>query len=252
MRIIKAILFSFLSLLFLFAAAILRFASIGLDSSVSERTCAQLTSAWGITMLRLLNISVTTVFNGKNTLRNGVLVVSNHQSYLDIIIAASVHPMIFVAKNEVRSWMLFGWMASLGGTIFIDRNSVRKGFAATAAVSQSLQRGVSVHIFPEATSTDGSRLLPFKPMLFTSALESRTPILPMTIRYRNVDGNDLSFLNRDVVCWYGTMEFFPHFIRLMRCTSVSAEVIVHPELSVSPNDTPRSLAERSFAAIASA
>lgn len=236
----------FLSLVILF-----RIVTIGIRNSTTDRGIAIVTMVWGKTMLFILNISVT-VRRGGGTRNNGhKLFVSNHQSYLDIIVAASVEPMLFVAKKEVKSWTLLGWMAHAGGTIFIDRNSFRGGISATNELSKTLRRKNSVQIFPEATSTDGSHILPFKPMLFTSALETTTMIQPMTIRYCTIDNEVVSEKNCTVVCWYGTMEFIPHFLQLVKSTSVTVEVILHPSFSTNPNDTPRSLAERSFAAVAS-
>jgi 1-acyl-sn-glycerol-3-phosphate acyltransferase len=219
---------------------------------MTDRVIAIVTMVWGKAMLFILNISIT-VRRGGETKNNGCkLFVSNHQSYLDIIIAASVEPMLFVAKKEVKNWTLLGWMAHAGGTIFIDRNSFRGGISAAGELSKALQRGNSVQIFPEATSTDGSHILPFKPMLFTSAIETTATIQPMTIRYCTIDNEAVSEKNCNVVCWYETMEFIPHFLRLIKSTSVTVEVILHPPFSTEPNDTPRSLAERSFTAVASA
>ncbi|MFA6469170.1 MAG: lysophospholipid acyltransferase family protein [Bacteroidota bacterium] len=203
-------------------------------------------------MLFILGISVTTVPTDETLDSMPALCVSNHQSYLDIIIFASLRPISFVAKKEVQGWVLLGWMARLGGTIFIDRDSLRGGVSAVRTLTTQLQQNLSVHIFPESTSTNGSCILPFKPMLFTSALEARTAILPMTIRYRSIDRVEVSPANRDIVCWHGTMEFLPHFFRLIRTRSITAEVIHHPLIHPSPCDTARTLAERSFTAVASA
>lgn len=202
-------------------------------------------------MLLILNISVVVHRHNKTTNLEPKLFVSNHQSYLDIIIAASIEPMVFVAKKEVKDWALLGWMADLGGTIFIDRNSLRGGISVVHELSKALLRKNSVHIFPEATSTDGSFMHPFKPMLFTSALETQTAIQPMSILYRSIDGEEISEKNRDIVCWYGAMEFIPHFIKLLQCSSITAEVIIHQKIVTDSNDTPRLLAQKSFAAIAS-
>ena len=248
---LKLAAFLIASFFFLCLIVLFRIITVGLQNAATDYVVALITLAWGKTMLFILNISLTVRTIGEEKQNGNKLFVSNHQSYLDIIIAASIEPMMFVAKKEVKDWALLGWMANLGGTIFIDRNFFRGGISAASELSRALRRKNSVQIFPEATSTDGSHVLLFKPMLFTSALETRTTIQPMTIRYRSIDREEVSQKNRDIVCWYGTMEFIPHFIRLLKSTSIRAEAILHPNISTTIDDTPQSLAEKSFTAITS-
>jgi 1-acyl-sn-glycerol-3-phosphate acyltransferase len=247
---LKLAAFLFASLLFLCLVLLFRVITVGMRTLAADRIIALITSAWGTTMLFILNISVEVQRRDTAGIAGPKLFVSNHQSYVDIIVAASIEPMMFVAKKEVKDWTLLGWMAELGGTIFIDRHSFRGGLSATNELSQALRRKNSVHIFPEATSTDGSSVLPFKPMLFGAAVETWTAIQPMRIVYRSIDGENVSPINRDTVCWYGTMEFIPHFIRLLKSNSITAEVLLHPIIAVTNDATPRSLAEKSFAVIA--
>lgn len=117
------------------------------------------------------------LFNGKK-----YLIVSNHISWLDIIVIQSIKPSIFVAKSDVASWPLFGWVAHMTGTIFIQRDKVSDIKKALKKMKRRLIKR-SVCIFPEGTSTNGRYVLPFKSNLFQSSIDTSRSILPVCLRY---------------------------------------------------------------------
>ena len=117
------------------------------------------------------------LFNSKK-----YLIVSNHISWLDIIVIQSIKPSIFVAKSDVASWPLFGWVAHMTGTIFIKRDKVSDIKKALKKMKRRLNKR-SVCIFPEGTSTNGRYVLPFKSNLFQSSIDTNKPILPICLRY---------------------------------------------------------------------
>ena len=110
------------------------------------------------------------------------LMVANHISWMDIIVIQSIKPCIFVAKSDVASWPLFGWVAQMTGTIFIKRDKVSDIKKALKKMKQRLIKR-SVCIFPEGTSTNGRYLLPFKSNLFQSSIDTNKSILPLCLRY---------------------------------------------------------------------
>ena len=114
------------------------------------------------------------------------LIVSNHISWLDIIVIQSIKPSIFVAKSDVASWPLFGWVAHMTGTIFIKRDKVSDIKKALKKIKRRLIKR-SVCIFPEGTSTNGRYVLPFKSNLFQSSIDSNRGILPICLRYEEDD-----------------------------------------------------------------
>ena len=114
------------------------------------------------------------------------LMVSNHISWLDIIVIQSIKPSIFVAKSDVASWPLFGWVARMTGTIFIRRDKVSDIKKALKKMKRRLIKR-SVCIFPEGTSTNGRYVLPFKSNLFQSSIDSNKSILPISISYREAN-----------------------------------------------------------------
>lgn len=147
------------------------------------------------------------------------LLVSNHLSYLDIVVYAASAPCIFVSKVEVRSWPLIGLAASCAGTIFLDRSSKASAAATAEHMYAVLAEGVPVLLFPEGTSTDGSAVLKFHSTLFEPAIAHGVPVSTGAIRY--LDGAD--YVERDL-CYYGDIHFAPHLLETMGRDGVTARL----------------------------
>ena len=172
---------------------------------------------WGRGMMRTTGVRVVTEGVAPP---EGVLIVSNHLSYLDIAVLASVVPMVFVSKAGVRRWPFWGFMAALGGTVFVDRSRKRGVVPALAGIRRALDRDDRVIVFPEATSTRGATILPFKPALLAAAAAHAEPVHWMTLTYGTPPESPPA---RDRVCWWGDMGFVPHALALfalrrVRCT----------------------------------
>jgi 1-acyl-sn-glycerol-3-phosphate acyltransferase len=148
------------------------------------------------------------------------LIVSNHLSYLDILVFAALAPCAFVSKKEVRHWPVFGLFAAIAGTVFVDRSKPAMAALSVAEMKQTLDAGVRLVLFPEGTSTGGDSVLPFKPALFESAVDTGQPIIAARLKYE-LDSADAS----QVVCYWGEMTFAPHLLRLMREKHVRAFVM---------------------------
>ena len=112
-----------------------------------------------------------------------VFVVANHISWLDILIIASVLPVSFLSKEEVRDWPVIGTLAAKAGTLFIHRGSRDGAAQATKLMQTKLAAGHSVASFPEAKTTDGTAVHAFHPRLFAAAIETGVPIQPVALRY---------------------------------------------------------------------
>lgn len=150
------------------------------------------------------------------------LLVSNHLSYLDVVLLAAELSAVFVAKQEVRSWPGLGPLAALVGTIFVDRDTPRDLVRVTAAIGQSLADGDTVVLFAEGTSTRGDRVLPLKPALLEPAVRGGWPVRFATLSYVTPPGEPAADL---ALCWWGDMTFLPHLIgvaRLSRFTGLVA------------------------------
>jgi 1-acyl-sn-glycerol-3-phosphate acyltransferase len=147
------------------------------------------------------------------------LVVSNHLSYLDIAILSAVMPCFFVAKAEIDRWPYFGRAARSGGTLFLDRSSMASARKVAVLIRERLTLPVSVLLFPEGTSTDGSSVLRFHARLFEPAIIARAPVTAAAIRYEIEDGTP----EREL-CWYGDQTFVPHMIKTLRSAGFTAEL----------------------------
>lgn len=147
------------------------------------------------------------------------LLVANHLGYLDVLVLSALHPCVFVSKKEVRSWPLFGLMAKLSGTLFVDRARTSAAHTANAEMSNTLAKGVVVVLFPEGTSSDGSTVLPFRPALFDAATKAGANVVSAHMSYDVADGSPA----RDV-CYWGSMSFFPHLLRLLSRHQIRARV----------------------------
>ena len=142
---------------------------------------------WCRRLLSIFKIEVELIGVRENLFnQKKYLMVSNHISWLDIIVIQSIKPSIFVAKSDVASWPLFGWVAQMIGTIFIKRDKVSDIKKALKKMKRRLIKR-SVCIFPEGTSTNGRYVLPFKSNLFQSSIDSNKSILPISISYREAN-----------------------------------------------------------------
>ncbi len=119
-----------------------------------------------------------------------VLVVSNHVSWLDIPVLASVLNPLFLSKAEVRRWPLIGWLAMGAGTLFIERGRPGQADRAVRALADALREGREVLFFPEGTTSDGSRVRRFHPRLFQAAIDAGAPLQPVALCYRAAVGVD--------------------------------------------------------------
>ena len=138
---------------------------------------------WSKRLLRIFNIELSV--NGAELLTDTpYLIASNHISWMDIHVINAFRPIRFVAKSEVASWPIFGWMAKQLGTVFIRRDSARHARQVVSQMAQVLQ-SESICIFPEGTSTNGESVLPFRPNLFEGAIVAQTSVFPMAIRYND-------------------------------------------------------------------
>ncbi len=119
------------------------------------------------------------------------LVVANHLGFLDIIALAAAGPCVFVSKREVADWFLAGAMARQCGRVFVDRERRSGVVSAAAGMRRVFEAGIRVVIFPEGTSSEGGRVLPFRSSLLQAALDARVSVTPCGIFYRDSYGNPL-------------------------------------------------------------
>lgn len=147
------------------------------------------------------------------------LVVANHLGYLDILVFAAVMPCFFVAKSEIAGWPVFGKAARAGGAIFLVRSSRASANTVAEEIVRRLSLPVPVLLFPEGTSTDGSRVLRFHSRLIAPAVDAASPVTAAVLRY-SAEGE----VEERELCWFGDALFLPHLWRTLGRTGIQAEV----------------------------
>jgi len=178
----------------------------------------------------ILNIKVTVEGDEGQLERGGYVIIANHMSYVDGIVLGSIFPIVFVSKKEVRSWPVVGLWNILCGTIFIDRQHKQEVGNLVDRMTAKLKQEANILLFPEGTSTNGERMLPFQTVPLAAPLRSRSIIVPTTLAYKSVDDRPVSPANRDLIYWYGDMDFISHFWKLLALRSVEALVTIQPQV----------------------
>jgi lyso-ornithine lipid O-acyltransferase len=159
-------------------------------------------------------------------LPSGGAVVSNHLSYLDILLYSSVQPFVMVAKTEVRGWPLLGWLTAQAGTVYVERGGGPKTYPrVNAAMAEAYRSGLPVLFFPEGTTTDGAGVLPFRRGLFHSVLNEGVALRASVLRYSLEEHavNGEATVAEDV-CWWGDMTFGLHMFWFLGLKGLRARV----------------------------
>jgi len=160
------------------------------------------------------------------------LILSNHVSWLDICVISALSPVVFVAKREVAGWPVFGWLARLQRTIFINRQARHQTGAASREIAGRLLGGDAVVLFAEGTSSDGLRVLPFRSSLIgavhhalgNSMQHTHVTVQPMSLAYVSFGGVPIGRALHARVAWYGDADLVPHLISVLATGAVDVTV----------------------------
>ena len=144
---------------------------------------------WCAGLLRAFHIKVVTFGNLPPGSTRGVMFVANHISWSDIHALNSKIALRFIAKAEIRSWPIFGYLVAKANTLFIDRSKKQEAAKIVNITAASLIAGDNLCFFPEGTTTDGKQVLPFKSSVLQAAISANSVIWPVAIRYVNKDGS---------------------------------------------------------------
>lgn len=159
---------------------------------------------------KVTNPHVFEQMKGKN-----YLAVANHVSYTDIIILASLDDFVFITSVEMGSNPFLGSITRKGGCLYTDRKKFVSLPKEIEKFADTIKQGFKVMLFPEGTSTNGETVKEFRKSLFQVPFLAQCPILPICIRYKSLDGKTIDMGNRDLLYWYGDMDFAPHFMKLI-------------------------------------
>jgi lyso-ornithine lipid O-acyltransferase len=187
---------------------------------------------------------------GRKFDQHPLLIVANHVSWLDISVITALAPVVFVAKQEVAGWPLFGLLARLQRTVFVDRARRQNTRAVNAEIAQRLTEGDPVVLFGEGTSSDGNRVLPFRSALIGATHDVLAGaghargiwIQPMSIAYTTIHGLPLGRQHRPQVAWYGDAALSPHLIGIGRRGAIDVVVSWGEPVSVDQGSDRKALA----------
>jgi 1-acyl-sn-glycerol-3-phosphate acyltransferase len=205
------------ALLFSILTCIVRFWLLGLSGPRTLERRALWIQASARHMLKSLGIEYTV----EGVPPTHGLVVSNHLSYIDILIFSAAMPCFFVAKMEIVGWPFFGKAARSGGTIFVDRSSLASAQSVAEQMTERLKLPIPIPVllFPEGTSTDGSQVIRFHSRLIDPATSLGVPITTACVRYVLPPG-----IEERELCWYGDETFVNHLWKVLGVTGYVAEV----------------------------
>jgi len=185
---------------------------------------------WHRVMCRLIGLKVRA--HGRLSRDRPLLLVSNHISWKDILVLGSVADVVFIAKSEVRSWPVLGWLARLQRSVFVEREVRRKTGAQISEVSGRLAAGEVVVLFAEGTTSDGNRVMPFNSSLFGAASaalphtpEGKVYIQPVSVAYVGIHGMPMGRYHRPVAGWPGDVALGPHLLRVIRGGALDVDVV---------------------------
>lgn len=188
-----------------------------------QKTRGYLLRTWGKTCCFILGIHLEV----ENTPPEPpFLLVSNHLSYLDVFVLFSQLRCLFVAKSDVKTWPLAGFIIKTCGILFIDRSRKRDVKRVNALISENITDDQGIILFPEGTTSPGLEVLPFKTSLLQYSATEHFPISHVSISYKTDDEQKPAYNN---VCWWGDVSFMTHFWNLLHINKIKAKMVFGKE-----------------------
>ena len=141
--------------------------------------------------------------------------ISNHLSYVDIVVFAAMSPCVFCSKAEIEHWPVVGWFAAMAGTVFVDRGKGGSAVKARGGMKAAAEAGLPVVFFPEGTTTNGRALLPFHSGLLAQAMVIDEPVTAAYLHYQLDEDNGPRVTVEDDVCFWGDRSMWPHVFKFL-------------------------------------
>ena len=217
--------------------------------AVVPKRADQLAYLWHFASRWVLGVRVTI----EGTPQPGpVLYLSNHVSWLDIVILSRAAPLSFVAKADVATWPVFSWLAKWQRTIFVERDRRSKTGIAVGAMADRLESRVALVLFPEGTSSDGWGILPFKSALIGAVVATATRmedhdvdlfVQPVALAYTRLRGISLGRMEADRTAWLGDIDLLPHLWSVLTTGGLEARIVFGKPVEVNPDTNRKTLAK---------
>jgi len=170
------------------------------------------------------NLQIHTTVKGRPVAESNFLYVGNHMGFVDILAVSSIFPALFITSHEMRETPLLGTLCEMAGCLFVERRSRTRIINELDNLKEALEQGFNVVLYPEATSTNGEAVLPFKKTLMMAGPRARRPIQPGCINFHEINGEDFNLRSRDSVCWYGDMSFVAAMWNTFTASSIKVEL----------------------------
>ncbi len=216
------------------------------------RSGMKVAQLWQRFVCMLMGIRITVT--GKPAEDRPLLLLSNHNSWLDIPVLAAVAPISFIAKQEVAGWPVVGFLARTQRTVFVDRDRRHATGAQADVVAGRLSKGDIIVLFAEGTSSDGNKVLPFRSALVGAAQRAIAnggadggvaTVQPVAIAYPKMLGLPLGRQHRPLVAWYGGADLLPHLKRILSEGGVDVHVVFGPAHRLTQSDNRKTVTQES-------
>lgn len=185
-----------------------------------------LVKRWSLRLLTLCKVTVTSIDQSGGQVPEHALIIANHVSWLDIFVINSWQACHFVAKSDIRSWPIAGWLSAQAGTIFLARGKQREVRRIYEGLVHQLKDDKRIAFFPEGTTGAQGGVLPFHANLFEAAIEAEVPVLPFAVRYVNAQGQ-----LHPAADFIGEMTFAQSMRLILRSEPMIAELIQLPMIT---------------------
>ena len=212
---------------------------------IKPHTKQALIQRWSRKLLALFRVSL--VVHGEPVAGKelaGSMLVSNHVSWIDIYAINSWYPPRIIAKSEIRSWPVIGWLCAQTGVLFVERARKRDAHRIMHVIADAMRSGDAICVFPEGTTSDGLQLLPFHANLFQAPVSAGAPIRPLALRYRIAATGELT----TIPAYIGDLSMMDTINAMLNGPPLVVEVFVGP--AVAPEMDRRALAAHSQEAVA--
>ncbi|MFN3635744.1 MAG: lysophospholipid acyltransferase family protein [Rhizobium rhizophilum] len=183
--------------------------------------------------------------------RRPLMIAANHASWKDILVLGSLADVAFIAKTEVASWPVFGFLAKLQKTIFVVREEKRRTGDQVNEIAARMADGEIVVLFPEGTTSDGNRILGIKSSLFGAAAaalpggeDGVVHVQPVAIAYTRVQGMPMGRYHRPIAGWPGDVGLVEHLIGVLRAGALDVDVTFGETVEFKKGDSRKALAIR--------
>lgn len=193
-------------------------------------------------------LRINVAMEGSPSSSEQTLFLSNHISYFDINVIGSVLKASFIAKEDVANWPVFGFLSKLQHTAFISRSRQTAKVGANA-LTHMIEDGKNLILFPEGTSTDGQKILPFRSSLLSIAYSDHAPqdlmVQPLTLQIVSTNGKLIEDGgDRDIYAWHGDMTMAPHLWNFAKSSGATIKLVFHAPLTASDFNDRKTLAHK--------